>query len=331
MADHGLEIVSLSSKTEPIYGGQQQCDYWYLIARKIDKGVVSPGGGAAQMIEPTPIPVPSVGEMFAKTAVSKVEDDEAIKEEMRKTLRSIGIRKDEIDAGINYIIKYDLFSYAASLKSTIEALKMTKISDEITVIVAQDTTGMKESAEDPMRRIAQAIRKNFGESYVSVIAKGPKLLSELDGKIDELANKGRRFALVVSGNNISEERKMELEARVKKVKTYMDGNRSDGLKPKEGLRSPVSAVLNIQGEGHMSITAIQNLSLTIGFGLGESAILACLEKVATVLTADGKSLPPNALADFLRKGYLVLKPICPIDLKEVDEAHRAETAVLISL
>ena len=34
------------------------------------------------------------------------------------------------------------------------------------------------------------------------------------------------------------------------------------------------------------------------------------------------------ILDILRKGYLVLKPLHPIDWRKIDEAHRAEAAVL---
>jgi hypothetical protein len=90
---------------------------------------------------------------------------------------------------------------------------------------------------------------------------------------------------------------------------------------------PISAVLNVQDR--MPLMPLYDVALRLAYNLGSEKILEGLRAVAR--DENNQPFTKDNLLEFLKRGYICLKPIEPINIDAAIEASKAESAALRSL
>jgi hypothetical protein len=196
------------------------------------------------------------------------------------------------------------------------------VRDDITVVLAHDTAANPEQRE-AVQMMHSVIEKSLGKSVVLVRASGADMVSAVNEKTVQLQASGKKFAVVVmTGNDTFEKYGSELTAGINGVNSYIKGRFGQDA---ENL--PISAVLNV-GE-RMPVFPLYDVALRLAYNLGEEEILAGLRAVA--MNERNMPFTKEDLDECLKRGYIFLRPIKPININEITEASKAEAAVLRAL
>jgi len=113
-----------------------------------------------------------------------------------------------------------------------------------------------------------------------------------------------------------------LVTKINEVNSYMQsrfGQDSEEL--------PISAVLNVQDR--MPVMSLYDIAMRLVYNPGSEKILTGLRAVA--MNENNQPFTKDDLIDYLKRGYLCLKPIEPINVNKAIDASKAEVVALRSL
>ena len=167
---------------------------------------------------------------------------------------------------------------------------------------------------------AVAVQKYLGGSFIEVRGRGRSLLEAGKAQISSLPQ-GRKFAMVsIAGRETLKEIDQELLGIITANNERM--KRTAG-------HQPISALLKVEDK-HMSPIALYDAAIKIGYNLGDDVILQCLQRIALNGMND-ETFKKTDIEDLLKKGFVSLRPIRPIDMNEARDAYIAQSAAVRSL
>ncbi|MFA5256041.1 MAG: hypothetical protein WC419_05040 [Candidatus Omnitrophota bacterium] len=239
-------------------------------------------------------------------------------------VRMIEEREPELAQNPNYQ-KY-VRPYIANFMETLASTGFdNRAKEDVTTVLAHDTAISLEQQE-AVQLMHKLLAKYLGKSVITVRGTGAALVGAIDDNIRSLRASGKKFAVIAMTGKDTFDKYGQgadgLLAKINDVNGYMNTTFKE-----DAEKLPISAVLNVQDR--MPLMPLYDVALRLAYNLGSEKILEGLKAVAR--DENNQPFTKDNLMDYLRRGYLCLRPIEPININEAIEASKAESAALRSL
>ncbi|MDD5173207.1 MAG: 6-phosphofructokinase [Candidatus Omnitrophica bacterium] len=239
-------------------------------------------------------------------------------------VRMIEEREPELAQNPNYQ-KY-VRPYIANFMETLASTGFdNKTKEDVTTVLAHDTAISLEQQE-AVQLMHKLLAKYLGKSVITVRGTGAALVGAIDDNIRSLRASGKKFAVIAMTGKDTFDKYGQgadgLLAKINDVNGYMKTTFKE-----DAEKLPISAVLNVQDR--MPLMPLYDVALRLAYNLGSEKILEGLRAVAR--DENNQPFTKDNLLEFLKRGYICLKPIVPIDFNAAIEASKAESAALRSL